>query len=82
MFRQSRKAREIQLVAQAHMEAEDRLQRAYYQLDQLWWLPEVKRDRCEDGKESGLVCPGIDRAPGTRIPTNPRISKPHLAGGI
>ncbi|MFC1878556.1 hypothetical protein ACFLZW_01460 [Chloroflexota bacterium] len=65
MARRSRKEREIRLVAQVHREAEDRLRRAYRQLWQASWQLEEKQERCEDGKESGLVCPGIDGAPRT-----------------
>ncbi|MGD9094093.1 MAG: hypothetical protein PVF74_14695 [Anaerolineales bacterium] len=65
MARRSRKTREIQLVAQAHREAEDRLRRAYHQLWQASGQAEEKRERCEDGKESSPVCPGIDGAPST-----------------
>ena len=65
MARRLKKAIEIRLVAQGHREAEDRLRRVYRRLWQASWQPEEKRERCEDGKESGHVCPGIDGAPGT-----------------
>jgi hypothetical protein len=63
MARRCKQTREIQLVGQARREAEDRLRRAYFQLWQASWQPEVKRERCENGKESSLICPGIDGAP-------------------
>ncbi|MGD8531612.1 MAG: hypothetical protein PVG97_11575 [Syntrophobacterales bacterium] len=65
MARQSKKAREIRLVAQAHREAEERLRRVYRELWQASWPLKEKRERCEDGKESSLICPGIDGAPRT-----------------
>ena len=65
MARQSKQAREIRLVAQAHREGEDRLQRVYHRLWQASWQLEEKRERCEDGKESGPIRPCIDGTPGT-----------------
>ena len=65
MARRSRKTREIRLVGQAHREGEDHLRQAYRRLWQASWQSEEKRERCEDGQESSLVCPGIDRAPRT-----------------
>jgi len=63
MARQSKKEREIRLVAQAHREAEDRLRRAYRRLWQTCWeQQDKKQERCEDGKESSSVCPGIDNS--------------------
>ena len=66
MARQSKKEREIRLVAQAHREAEDRLRRAYRRLWQTCWeQQDEKQERCEDGTESSSVCPGIDNSPRT-----------------
>ena len=65
MARRSKKAREMRLVAQAHREGEDRLRRVYHRLWQASWQLEEQRERCEDGKESGPVCPRIDGTPRT-----------------
>ena len=65
MARRSRKVREIRLVGYAHREAEDRLRRAYRRLWQASRQPKEKREKCEDGKESGIIRSRIDGAPRT-----------------
>lgn len=54
------KVRKIRLEALAHREAEERLRRAYLQLWQACWEKQVQsQERCENGKESSHIRPGI-----------------------